>query len=335
MSRGPVRQLAKWGTPRALTGLRRWWTAARWPTALDRLPRALREFRAKWSASEPLIALRRLPHTLRELPAKWTMPSSLLRLELWPRALTALHRWWRSAASRLTTRPRLPRVLSPVRAKWSASEPLIALRRLPHTLSELPEKWSMSRPLTVLNLLLVGISVVFSIQLLRGFAAPAPLPLIRVDRPLVAVVSAKKDSGPAGPPLTAYGGIAARNLFNPDRSETGRSNAGSGDQAFATKPVLYGVVIGEETRVAYLEDPSTKRIFGYKIGDVVAGGQLEQIETDRVVIKRVDERLEIMLHGSNKPRSTVDASMPPPGVRPAPTGPSVPRFPLGGSGAFR
>src|SRR3989454_427995 len=290
MSRGPVRQLAKWGTPRALTGLRRWWTAARWPTALDRLPRALREFRAKWSASEPLIALRRLPHTLRELPAKWTMPSSLLRLELWPRALTALHRWWRSAASRLTTRPRLPRVLSPVRAKWSASEPLIALRRLPHTLSELPEKWSMSRPLTVLNLLLVGISVVFSIQLLRGFAAPAPLPLIRVDRPLVAVVSAKKASGPAGPPLTAYGGIAARNLFNPDRSETGRSNAGSGDQAFATKPVLYGVVIGEETRVAYLEDPSTKRIFGYKVGDVVAGGQLEQIETDRVVIKRVDER---------------------------------------------
>ena len=265
MSRGPVRQLAKWGTPRALTGLRRWWTAARWPTALDRLPRALREFRAKWSASEPLIALRRLPHTL----------------------------------------------------------------------SELPEKWSMSRPLTVLNLLLVGISVVFSIQLLRGFAAPAPLPLIRVDRPLVAVVSAKKDSGPAGPPLTAYGGIAARNLFNPDRSATGRSDAGSGDQAFATKPVLYGVVIGEETRVAYLEDPSTKRIFGYKVGDVVAGGQLEQIETDRVVIKRVDERLEIMLHGSNKPRSTVDASMPPPGVRPAPTGPSVPRFPLGGSGAFR
>src|SRR2546425_9710205 len=181
MPRGPVRQLAKWGTPRALTGPRRWWTAARWPTALDRLPRALREFRAKWSASEPLIALRRLPHTL----------------------------------------------------------------------SELPEKWSMPGPLPVLNPLLVGISVVFSIQLLWGFAAPAPLPLIRVDRPLVAVVSAKKDSGPAGPPLTAYGGIAARNLFNPDRSQTGPSHARSGDPALPTKPGLSGGAIGEETPVAY------------------------------------------------------------------------------------
>src|SRR3989442_13098353 len=129
-------------------------------------------------------------------------------------------RWWSGARSP-TALDRLPRALREFRAKWSASEPLIALRRLPHTLSELPEKWSMSRPLTVLNLLLVGISVVFTIQLLRGFAAPAPLPLIRVDRPLVAVVSAKKDSGPAGPPLTAYGGDAPRHPLKPPPPQTG------------------------------------------------------------------------------------------------------------------
>lgn len=269
-----------------------------------------------------------------KLLTKWGLSSSLLLLELWPWALSGLRRWWTAARWR-TTLERLPRALGELRAKWSPSEPSIVLDRLRHTLSELPAKWSMSRPLTALNLLLAGILVVFAIQLLRGLSAPSPLPPTPVDRPLVAVVSAKKDSGPAWPPFTAHGGIVARNLFNPDRSETGRSDATRRALPVAAKPVLYGVVIGEESRVAYLEDPSTNRIFGYKVGDMVAGGQLEQIETDRVVIKGVDGRLEVMLSGPNKPRPAVDASMSPQVVRPAPTVPSVPRFPLGAGSPFR
>jgi hypothetical protein len=61
------------------------------------------------------------------------------------------------------------------------------------------------------------------------------------------------------------------------------------------KPVLHGVIVDEARSIAFLEDASTRRILGYRVGDTVAGGQLERIIGDRVVIRRADGEVDVLL----------------------------------------
>lgn len=190
----------------------------------------------------------------------------------------------------------------------------------------------MSRRLLALNVLLAATAVVFSFQLVHIRSTKRPFPPPFVPPAVQAPVSPKDEPVPSRPSLATYGVVATRNLFNPNRSEVVTSAASA---APALKPFLHGVVIDGSTRFAYIEDPATKRVFGYKIGDAVAGGQLEQIEADRVVIKRSDGPLEVKLRDPSKPKPVVRAPTPPPRVvvppgRPPPpsiTPPGVP-FPV-------
>jgi len=191
----------------------------------------------------------------------------------------------------------------------------------------------MSKSLLALNLVLAAATVLFSVQLVRVLLAPHPLPASPIPRQVQAVVSPTEDSAPARPPLTSYSVVATRNLFNPNRSETVSQTAPP-----AAKPILYGVVINGDTRLAYIEDPVTKRVVGYRIGDALAGGQLEQIETDRVIIKGSAGPLELVLRDPNKPKPAVSSPTAPQTVSPAPVPtirPPVPEVPQGGGGAFR
>jgi hypothetical protein len=191
----------------------------------------------------------------------------------------------------------------------------------------------MSKSLLTLNLVLAAATVLFSVQLVRLLLAPHPLPAPPIPRPVQAVVSPTGDPAPARPPLTSYSVVATRNLFNPNRSEAVSQTAPPG-----AKPILYGVVINGDTRLAYLEDPVTKRVVGYKIGDALAGGQLERIEVDRVIIKGSAGPLELALHDPNKPKPAVSSPTAPQTVSPAPVPtmrPSAPEVPQGGGGAFR
>ena len=59
----------------------------------------------------------------------------------------------------------------------------------------------------------------------------------------------------ADPGLSGYAVIAARNLFNPGRSETATAAA-----VPVAKPILHGVVIDGPKSRAFLEDPAAKRV---------------------------------------------------------------------------
>jgi hypothetical protein len=93
-------------------------------------------------------------------------------------------------------------------------------------------------------------------------------------------------------------------LFDPVQSSAGAAPGPAGPQ-----PLLYGVVAGGEVKSrAYIEDPVTKAVRGYQIGDTVAGWRLEQIREDRVVIAGAERRtLEVLLRDPVKPRSVVFA----------------------------
>lgn len=186
----------------------------------------------------------------------------------------------------------------------------------------------MPKRLLALNLLLAAIAVVFSVQLIRTLSTQRSFPQPFVPPAVQAVASSRDEPAPPQPSLAAYGVVATRNLFNANRSEV----VAEAPLTPSAKPVLHGVVINEGVRVAYLEDPVTKRVFGYKTGDAVAGGQLEAIEEDRVVIKRPEGLLEVKLKDPNKPKPVVRAPTPPAGVAPVPgvppsIAPSVPGVP--------
>jgi hypothetical protein len=69
------------------------------------------------------------------------------------------------------------------------------------------------------------------------------------------------------------------------------------------KSILHGVVIDGEQSRAYLDDPVAKRVFGYAVGDAVAGGRLEKILDDRVMIRRPEGVVEVLLQDPTKPQA--------------------------------
>ena len=189
----------------------------------------------------------------------------------------------------------------------------------------------MSRRLLVVNVALGIVSVLLAVGVFRTLLAkrplPPPPPPRAVSAPAPAVAPTPGDAGPG-----AYAVVAARNLFNPSRSETPTVAAAAAPVA---KPILHGVVIDGSKSRAFLEDPALKRVAGYSVGDRVGGGTIDKIGDDRVVILRPDGPLEILLQDPAKPRpAPVVAAAPGPGgapqVAPGPGNPQVPPA-LGGA----
>lgn len=180
----------------------------------------------------------------------------------------------------------------------------------------------MSRRLVLLNIPVVAIALAFAALLAREFLVSRPLPpppAPRASLPLPTFgETAASNQGPASD-LSAYSMIAARNLFNPSRSES--SGVAAAKQA-GGRPVLHGVVLDGQRSRAYIEDPLAKGVFGYTVGDTVGQGQIKTISADRIMIAGPEGTFEVLLHDPSKPKP---ATPPAPG---APTGPRPPAAPV-------
>jgi hypothetical protein len=120
---------------------------------------------------------------------------------------------------------------------------------------------------------------------------------------------------PAGP--GAYAAVASRNLFSPTRTEAPVAPpAGARQAAAVPKPTLHGVVLRDGTPVAYLEDPTTKRVAGYRLGDSVAGGTVKAINADHVVLNRPEGAVDVRLRDPSKPRPPAPPVAGAPGQQP-------------------
>jgi hypothetical protein len=154
--------------------------------------------------------------------------------------------------------------------------------------------------------------------------APPPAPLMIVARdPLI------------GPVETAhYAVIAIRNLFSASRGE--QAEVVAAPSASGPRPFLHGVVLDGPKSRAYLEDPDAQRVVSYGLGDAVAGGKLVRILEDRVVIRRSDGMMEIMLRDPAKPQPAPAVTPAAPGTpAPGPAGPpaAMPGAPTPGAPA--
>ncbi len=182
----------------------------------------------------------------------------------------------------------------------------------------------MSPRFVLVNAVMLGVAGLFAFEVYRAVSRPRavpPAPVSRAAQPATSEASgATRTEGVRQDQRPAYSVIATKNLFSPSRSETQASTGPAGAPP-AARPLLHGVVLNDGKSRAYLEDPASKKVFGYAVGDQVGGGRLEVIRDDRVVIVRPEGPIEVMLRDPAKPRPA-----------PAPPSPGAPRPGAGASG---
>jgi hypothetical protein len=165
----------------------------------------------------------------------------------------------------------------------------------------------MSKRLIAFNVVLAGVAVVLAVWLARDLRAARPLPPPPAAKAAAPAATPPEETrGPAqdAEALGAYNAIVSKYLFNASRSETQLASPAAAPAAPPPpKPMLLGVVVDGPDSRAYLEDPVTKRVIGYKVGDPVAGGRLERVTQDRVQITgRPDGTIDVLLRDPSKPR---------------------------------
>jgi hypothetical protein len=159
----------------------------------------------------------------------------------------------------------------------------------------------MPKKLLIINAILIAIAAGSVVFIVRQFMAPMPMPLPTRGRPASASTTAEGPPDTARLPPTAYGVVASKNLFSPSRTEA-PVNPTASAAANLPKPNLFGVVLREGAPIAYLEDPTSKRVSGYRIGDSIAGGTVQAITADTVSITRPDGKVDVRLRDPGKPR---------------------------------
>jgi hypothetical protein len=176
------------------------------------------------------------------------------------------------------------------------------------------------------NVVMIALAVTFAALLILDFVRPRPLPPAPAPRQTKAASARQTDqgAGASDEKLGSYNVIAAKSLFNPSRSED-TSTGATPAAPLPPKPVLHGLVVDGQRSVAYLEDPVSKRVLAYRVGDAVAGGTLEKIGDDRIEIRRADGQMDVLLRDPGKPKPTSPPSGAPATAEPqSPPGPSAP-----------
>ena len=171
----------------------------------------------------------------------------------------------------------------------------------------------MPRRFVALNLALAAAATLLIMYIVRQFVAPMPLPVggRRAAGPAMSTVT-----DTAKTPASAYNVVAARNLFSPTRTEAPSSTAVTALPV--TRPNLFGVVVRDSGSIAYLEDPTTKRVAGYRVGDKIQGATVQAIKADGVTIDGPGGPMDVRLHEPSKPRATpAAATATPPSAAPA------------------
>lgn len=172
---------------------------------------------------------------------------------------------------------------------------------------------SILKNLNVLNVLLTGAIVVWVYLM----AIPSLNPDTRISIPSVTEMVAGTGS-PAlvNPSPVDFAIISDKNLFNPQRKIPEEKKI----ETVNPKPdvVLYGILMMDSVQVAFIEDRKTpkttpgrgKRQLALHIGDHVADYVLQQIEVDRIVLVKGEDRIVVRLDGENRSTAELAGGLP-------------------------
>lgn len=177
------------------------------------------------------------------------------------------------------------------------------------------------KQINLLNLLLMGIIAALSVYILPSafnlkvnYTLPAPK-TVAEDQEVKAMPMQM-------PSIAEYAIIAEQNIFHSERKIPAETK--DGQQLPKPEFMLYGTLITGDTKIAYLEDLKApyntsgrgKRQKALRFGNTLSGYTVNDIQHDRVVMVRDEDRIEVkLLH--NKKRSTATETSTPAQTHPA------------------
>src|SRR5262245_30281825 len=163
---------------------------------------------------------------------------------------------------------------------------------------------SPSQRLFVLfNAALVVTSLFFAVGIVGTLRHVLPVPAPR-SLPSGPSSPARLDAPADGRETPVSTEIAVGNLFDPQR--LGRS---APQPTSSSSLVLQGVVVDGATGRAFIEEPNTRRVAGFSVGDMVAGGAIQQIADDRVIIATPTGLMEILLRDPSRPKPALEPAV--------------------------
>lgn len=189
------------------------------------------------------------------------------------------------------------------------------------------------RNVNVLNILLL----VTAIFLFFEFDYPLlsrQISVEQIEAKEVAIQNEERVAPESSASYADFVSIAEKNLFHPEREMP------KAEKAAVPKPelILYGTLITDDVSVAYVEDKKSpystpgraKRQTALKKGGSIGGYVLREIEPNRIVLVRGEDRLVVMLDETGKRMGDEKAASPPfkgptGGFPPASTPPAGPQ----------
>jgi len=161
--------------------------------------------------------------------------------------------------------------------------------------------------INLLNVLLTSVTVFFALHILfptLDFEVKYKLPAAK----LIKEDTGEKPAQSHPPSITEYMVIAEENLFHPERKIPPEKK----EEVPLPKPefVLYGTLITDDMSLAYLEDLKAprnspgrgKRQVAMKKGDSMSGFTLKEIETDKIVMLRGEEKMVVPISDPAHPK---------------------------------
>lgn len=189
---------------------------------------------------------------------------------------------------------------------------------------------------SVINIALVVALIVFANNMIlplfgksAKFALPSPK-----KQAVAPAATTEKPAEIKSPSPSDYFIIAEQNIFHPERKIPVEKKDVA---APLPKPefVLYGTLMLDDLRIAYMEDRKApqnsptrgKKQIPLKLGEALSGFILKEIDADKVVMVRGDERLDVHLNDASKSKTRESATTvvqaATPGGQPAPAPPAA------------
>ncbi|HTZ18066.1 MAG TPA: hypothetical protein VMB78_06460 [Dissulfurispiraceae bacterium] len=188
---------------------------------------------------------------------------------------------------------------------------------------------SLLKQITPLNcILFAGILAIVYFVLLPAFIKEVKV-VVKAPAQKAAEQKKNETAEPPAPPMQDYAVVAEKNLFHPERIIPVVKV-----EAVVPRPdlILYGTLITDNVSIAYLSDVKAlrttpgrgQRQTGLKLGETISGYILKEVQPDRVVMVRGDDRFEVLVTAGKKKRGGPETATP---AAPHPAAPHPPTPP--------
>jgi hypothetical protein len=153
----------------------------------------------------------------------------------------------------------------------------------------------MPKSFFLINVILFIIICILGINLYKTWMNPLDIPVQSTYQETKAVNKKRTVLKDRKTDAAAYQVIVDKDLFRPSRTPVSASADATQTVPSGDTPQLFGTTIMDNGSFAILEEPSTKISKLYFVNDTIAGFTVSDIQSNKVILTRGGEKVELKL----------------------------------------